>query len=116
MVKDAKIEFATFVVDQLQGVGPVQAKRMFGGYGLFLGDIMFALISGQTLYLKFDAQSEPAFVARGLEPFTIPRQGKRIAMSYRQAPEEVFEDPEQMMAWGNEAYAAALRASQSGKR
>ncbi|TBW59179.1 TfoX family protein [Marinobacter halodurans] len=89
---------------------------MFGGHGLFLGDIMFALITGQTLYLKADAQSEPAFVARGLEPFTFRRQGKPVAMSYRQAPEEVFEDPEQMTTWGNEAYAAALRASHSKKR
>ena len=29
-------EFVHFIVESLQPLGPVQAKRMFGGHGLFL--------------------------------------------------------------------------------
>jgi len=29
-------EFAVYVVEQMQPIGPVVAKRMFGGHGLFL--------------------------------------------------------------------------------
>ncbi|RDW95422.1 hypothetical protein J057_24595 [Marinobacter nanhaiticus D15-8W] len=32
-------------------------------------------------------------------------------MSYYQSPEDVFDDTEAMNRWGNEAYAAALRAA-----
>lgn len=113
-------EFVAFVVDQMQGVGPVQAKRMFGGFGLFLDDLMIALIAGNTLYLKVDSQSQGLFESQGLLPFTFERAGKAVAMSYFQAPEDVFEEPAAMSRWGNEAYAAALRAarsaSQSGKK
>ena len=110
----ANSEFLAFVVDQMQGVGPVYAKRMFGGAGLFVGDLMIALIAANTLYLKVDAQSRPLFESQGLQPFTFERNGKVVAMSYFQAPEDVFEDIEVMSRWGNEAYAAAIRSA--GKR
>lgn len=105
--------FTDFVVDQMQAIGPVRSRRMFGGYGLFLGDLMVGLIARHTLYLKVDDQSRPRFEAMGLEAFGIERHGRRIVMSFSQAPEEVFEDSEVMADWGNEAYAAACRAARS---
>lgn len=108
-------EFASHVVDLMQSVGPVNAKRMFGGYGIFLDGLMFALIADQTLYLKADKESESDFNDRGLEVFTYNKKGKEYAMSYFQAPEETLEDAEQMNIWANTAYGAALRAA-AGKR
>ncbi len=29
-------EFTTYIVDLMQSIGPVSAKAMFGGYGIFL--------------------------------------------------------------------------------
>lgn len=108
-VASSNSEFVAFVVDQMQGVGPVYAKRMFGGAGLFVDDLMIALIAANSLYLKVDSQSRTLFESQGLQPFTFDRKGKPVAMSYFQAPEEVLEDVEAMNRWGNEAYAAALR-------
>lgn len=105
-----KSEFATYITDLLQCVGPVYAKRMFGGHGLYLDGRMFALIAGNELYLKTDATTVADFSARGLQPFTFYRQGKPFSMSYYQAPEEVFEDQDAMRVWGNKAFGAALRA------
>ncbi len=59
---------------------------MFGGWGLFLDGVMFGLIARERLYFKVDAETEPRFAAAGAEAFTYLRQGKRVALSYWEAP------------------------------
>ena len=38
-------EFTSYVVDLMQSIGPVNAKAMFGGYGIFLEGLMFGLVA-----------------------------------------------------------------------
>ena len=95
----------------MQTVGPVSAKAMFGGFGIFLDGLMFALIADSVLYLKIDKETENDFTARGLEPFTYSKKGKEFKMSYYQAPDEVLEDHDEMNLWASKAYSAALRAA-----
>lgn len=104
-------EFASYVVDLMQSIGPVRAKRMFGGHGIFLDALMFGLIADNTLYLKVDKETEQDFKDNGLEAFTYNKKGKQLKMSYYQAPEEALEDSDVMNIWANQAYSAALRAA-----
>ena len=104
-------EFVAYVVELMQSIGPVRAKAMFGGHGIFLEDLMFALVADSVLFLKVDKQTENNFKVRGLEAFTYMKKGKEFNMSYYQAPEEVLEEGEEMSYWANMAYAAALRAT-----
>ena len=106
-----KKEFASFVVDLMQSIGPVNAKAMFGGYGIFLEGLMFGLIADNILYLKADKESENEFKSRGLENFTYNKKGKELKMSYYQAPAEAMENSEEMNFWAVKAYSAALRAA-----
>jgi len=99
------------VVELMQTIGPVSAKPMFGGHGVFLEGLMLALIADSVLYFKADKESEGEFKELGLGPFTYHKKGKEYAMSYFQAPEETLEDLEEMKIWANKAYAAALRAA-----
>ena len=108
-------QFVTHVTDLMHRLGPVTARRMFGGYGIFLDRLMFALIIDRVLYLKADARNRPAFEAQGLGAFSYLRQGRWISLGYYQAPEEVLEDAEQMCEWAGGAYAAALRARGSDR-
>ena len=104
--------FNDFVREQLSVVGPVQVRRMFGGAGVFLDGRMFALIAFDTLYLKADETTKPAFEAEGLEPFVYEAKGgKRAIMSYWQAPERIFDDPDEMRSWAGLAVEAARRAA-----
>jgi len=103
-------EFVDWVVELMQVIGPVASRRMFGGHGLFLDGLMFALIIDRELYLKADEQTRDAFIEQGLGPFTYLRQGKPCSLSYYQAPEEVLESVEMMRDWANRAYGVALRA------
>lgn len=95
--------------------GRITPRRMFGGHGIFHEGRMIAIVIGDTLYLKSDAESAPHFDRLGLPPFTYMRQGKAMPMSYRQAPADLFEDREDAALWGRRAYEAALRSGQPPK-
>ena len=107
-------EFVGYVVESLRDLGPVGARRMFGGHGIFMNGLMFGLIADDQLYLKVDAGNRAAYDAEGLQPFTYSGKGRPIEMSYRLAPSESFDDPEILCDWAREAYAAALR-TEAGK-
>lgn len=93
--------------------GPVRARRMFGGYGIYHDGLMFALVADNMLYLKTDNLSRAAFDAQGLRPFEYVKNGKPIKMSYYLAPDEIFEDAEVAREWAFLAFAAALRGRKS---
>lgn len=103
--------FTSYVVELMQSIGPVRAKRMFGGHGIFLEGLMFGLVADSILYLKVDKDTENEFKAKGLEAFSYNKKGKEIKMSYYQAPEEALENDEEMKCWATIAYRTALRAA-----
>ncbi len=104
-------DFIAFVVEQMAGVARVRARAMFGGYGIYDGDRMFAIVVADTLYLKADVVTRPDFDARGLQPFRYEARGRgRVSLSYYEAPPEVFEERAVMRTWMNKALDAALRA------
>lgn len=104
-------EFVIYVVELMQSIGPVRAKSMFGGHGIFLEGLMFGLVADSVLYFKADKETDNEFKARGLEAFTYNKKGKEFKMSYYQAPEETLEDGEEMKSWANKAYGVALKAA-----
>ncbi len=109
-------EFVSYVVELMQSIGPVRSKGMFGGHGIFLGELMFGLVADSTLYLKADKETENAFKEKGLEAFTYQKKGKKLEMSYYQAPEEALEDGQEMNFWANKAYSTALRAASKRRK
>lgn len=115
-ISNVEKEFVSYVVELMQSIGPVRAKGMFGGYGIFLGELMFGLVSDSTLYLKADKETENEFKEKGLEKFTYNKEGKEFRMSYYQAPEEALEDSKEMGFWANKAYSTALRAASKKRK
>lgn len=97
-------------LDLLLPLGPVRARAMFGGYGLYLDDLMFALIAFDELYFKTDAQSEAAFEAAGGKPFVYEGKSKPVKMSYWTLPDAAMEDPESLLPWAERAVSAARRS------
>lgn len=110
-VSNEEKAFVSYVIELMQPLGPVYAKRMFGGHGIFLDGLMFGIIDNSVLYLKADNDSKDDFIAQGLEAFKYSKQGKQLKLSYYQAPEQALEDAEEMQLWANKAYLTALRAA-----
>lgn len=109
-------EFVENVKEALAPFGRIEVKAMFGGHGIYHDGLMFALVAYDVLYFKADAQSAQRFADLGLAQFEYVKDGRRTRMSYWEAPESVFDDPEQAKAWAGLAYDAALRASKGKKK
>ena len=112
----APSEFVGNLNDVFALFGAIEAKRMFGGYGVYHDGLMFALVADDVLYLKADEDSAGSFVELGLQQFQYEKSGKTMRMSYYAAPEEIFDDPEQAKEWADRAYEAALCARRSKKK
>ncbi len=102
-------DFIPFVQELLEGLGPVSARRMFGGHGLYHEGLMFAIVMNQRLYLKVDDQNRPEFEALKCTPFTFEMKGRNVALSYWSAPDAIFDEPADAVRWARSAWEAALR-------
>ena len=62
--------YRTYVLEQLsRAVPPVRDRAMFGGVGLYSGEVFFALISDDALYIRADEAARPEFEALGMPPY-----------------------------------------------
>jgi DNA transformation protein len=109
-------EFVDYLKEVFEEFGPVQARRMFGGHGLFYDGLMFGLVADDTLYLKGDKESAPHFEERRLPRFEYAKANKTVKLSYYMAPEEIFDDPGEAAIWAQRAFEAALRAHRKPRR
>jgi DNA transformation protein len=109
--------FLAFLLDQLEALGNVSPRRMFGGVGLYAGDMFFAIVAHDVLYLKTDAVNRGRHEAEGMGPFK-PYADRPETMQYYGVPLHVLEDSGALVEWSRDAIAAAQRAAdvRSGKR
>lgn len=108
-------EFVAHCLELLAPLGSARARRMFGGHGIYIGDVFVALIAFERLYLKVDAHTRARFEEVGCASFAYEGKGKPIVMSYWSAPDDALESPASMRPWAQFALEAALRA-RSAKR
>lgn len=107
-------EYKAFVQDVLAPLGDIRIRAMFGGAGVYYRDLMFGLIANETLHLKIDETTKPAFEEEGMGPFVYePPSGKTIAMSYWELPERLYDEPEELLEWAKTAVVAASRAKKA---
>ncbi|MFD0740475.1 TfoX/Sxy family protein [Lysobacter koreensis] len=62
-------DFITYLQDLFAPLGELSARRMFGGYGLYLDAVMIGVVMDDGLYLKVDAATRAQFQAAGSAPF-----------------------------------------------
>jgi DNA transformation protein len=84
---------------------------MFGGVGLYAGDLFFALVANDELYLKVDDSNRPDFEALGIGPFR-PFGPDGEAMQYYPLPGEMLEDADTLSIWVARAIDVARRKKQ----
>ena len=47
--------YRTWLIELFAPLGPVSVRRVFGFWGLYLGETMFGLVADERIYLKTDA-------------------------------------------------------------
>ena len=84
------------ITQALQPLGEVTGKKMFGGYGIFESDTMFALVNSQGgIFFKVDDSNRWRY-----ERIEAARHGR---MPYYQVPEDVLGNEDSLHEWAQES-------------
>lgn len=110
-------ELVAWLQDLFGALGPVRVKSMFGGAGVYIGELMIGLLDrDEMLYLRADEVTRSEFEAAGSAPFSyFQRSGEEFSLPYWRAPEEALESPDSAIAWGRLALDAAVRKNAQTK-
>jgi DNA transformation protein len=84
----------------------ITSRGMFGGYGLYLDNRIFAIItSTRKLYLKVGDNNRADFESYGSKPFTdtMGKTKKVVSMPYWNLPEEIMQDPNEASSWAEKS-------------
>jgi DNA transformation protein len=102
----AAVEAAERLVNDLQALGGVTSRRMFGGLGIYAGETMFALVDSHGgAFLRVDDESRPRFEAA--------RSARHAAMPYYSIPPAIRRSPEELLSWARSALETAREAKTS---
>lgn len=110
-------DYIAYVLDLLNGLGPLRSKRMFGGAGVYCGELFFAILVDDELYLKVDDGNRGDFERLGIRPFTYEmKNGRTATMGYYPVPADVLEDPDSLAEWANKALEAARQSKRKPRQ
>ena len=108
----ASDSFAEFLREQLAPLGRVTMRRMFGKTGVFCGGVMFGMVTDNMLYLRVDDHNREAFQeAASSPPLSYEKKGAAIDLAFWRAPERLFDEPDEFLAWARAALGAARRVA-----
>ena len=109
-------EFVDYLHEVFAEFGKINARKMFGGYGVYRDGVMFGLVADDQLYLKVDDTIRKDFEAKDLDAFEYNKQGKPMKMSYYLAPEAIYDDPEVAAQWARKSWDIAWKNKQKKSR
>ena len=113
----ASAGYAEFLREQLAPLGRVTMRRMFGKTGVFCDELMFGMVTDDALYFRVDEHNRAAFKeAESVPPLSYEKQGRAIDLSFWRAPERLFDEPDELVAWSRAALAAARRVAAKRER
>ena len=103
--------FRAFVLDQLDALGDVAPKAMFGGVGLYCRGVFFGIIARDVLYLKVDDRNRGDYERAGMGPFKPYPGPQPGTMQYYAVPLDVLESAGELAEWARRAIAVAKRSA-----
>lgn len=113
----ASDNFAEFLREQLAPIGRVTMRRMFGKTGVFCDGLMLGMVSDDTLYFRVDDHNRQVFrEAESFPPLNYEKGGSTIDLAFWRAPERLFDEPDELVAWARAALAAARRVAAKRER
>ena len=111
-MRDASL--VEFLLDQLSTLEGVDAKRMFGGHGLYLDGEFYGMVWQGRAWFRTDDRSRAEYQALGAVPIPIGDDfGGNV---YWSVPVDVLEDAPLLAAWARAAAATPRPAAQRKAR
>ncbi|MCL9782375.1 TfoX/Sxy family DNA transformation protein [Vibrio sp. S4M6] len=99
-------------------LGRIKSRSMFGGYGIFVDDTMFALIANDQLHIRADDMAAKEFKTLGYKPYVYTKKGLPVVTKYYALPDSWHDNSEQTLKCGKQAWNSARqeKATQSVRR
>ncbi|NER14722.1 transcriptional regulator [Leptobacterium flavescens] len=89
---NASVLAAEALVEQLNDIGSISSKKMFGGHGIFHEGKMFGIVDSKgQCYLKADKANKAEYEAAGSH--------QHSRMPYFSIPDAVLENREELLNW-----------------
>ncbi len=88
-------------------LGSVKSRSMFGGFGIFIDDAMFALVVKDKLHIRADEKSSKAFQKQGYEPYVYKKRGFPVVTKYFALPEGSWDKPDGILTQAKAALEVA---------
>ena len=110
-------DYCDYVMNDLMAdIDGLTSRPMFGGYGLYRGGTIFAIIIDDELFFKVDDSNRSDYELLGSTPFTYNnKNGKEYAMNYWRVPSE-FLDNHDLLVDAIERSVAISRAKKTPKK
>ncbi|MCW8335064.1 TfoX/Sxy family DNA transformation protein [Vibrio paucivorans] len=92
-------------------LGRVKSRSMFGGFGIFVDETMFALVVNDKLHIRADDSAAKKYKGQGYEPYVYKKRGFPVVTKYFALPDDWQANPKATL---DEAI-AALKAAKVEK-
>jgi DNA transformation protein len=106
--------FATWLVEALAPLGEPRIRKMFGGAGLYVDDLIIGVVDEGRLYFKVDDTTRPQFEAARMKPFEYAPG--HVMKGYWRVPPAVLEDEESLRVWARRAREVSAKAGERAAR
>ncbi len=107
-------DFVAHLVDLLAPLGPVGAGRFFGGQGLKLGGVQFAMVIEGVAYLRADAALAAELESLGSSAFRYRTKRREVRVgAYWAVPDAGLDDADLFVGWARRALLAARTAART---
>jgi DNA transformation protein and related proteins len=107
--------YKDYVLDQLDQMGYVTIKKMFGGAGIYYDGLIFGLLADDALYFKVDDSNRSDYEQAGMEPFK-PFDDKPMVMPYYEVPIDILENRLVLLEWARKACIASRNSLSTTKK
>jgi DNA transformation protein len=78
-------------------LGYIKSRSMFGGFGIFADNTMFALVVNDKLHVRADAKLTKQFIGQGLEPYVYKKRGFPVVTKYFALSDDWYSCPTQTL-------------------
>lgn len=80
-----------------EALGTIKSRSMFGGFGLFADETMFALVVNNQLHIRADQQTSSDFETQGLKPYVYKKRGFPVVTKYYAISSELWESSDRLI-------------------
>ncbi|CAM2951331.1 MULTISPECIES: TfoX/Sxy family DNA transformation protein [Vibrio] len=94
-------------------LGRIKSRSMFGGFGIFADDTMFALVVNDMLHIRADDKLASQFKSEGLEPYVYKKRGFPVVTKYFALTNDVASCPTRAIELAQSALEVAKKEKTS---